>query len=183
MGEREQAHIALQKSVDLGNEGALLDFVVDHLLHGEDDEAIEVMEKLFTEYDFTLSGLDAISSRLFVESARNPDTGQEYLRQTVATMIEDAPDFWGTQVPYVWYLAFGDLDAFYDYVNEMNDIESSWSNSQQVEYMGRYFKESGYAADPRFIELYKKRWGMFDLWDERGPPDDCSKVDGNWVCE
>ena len=93
-----------------------------------------------------------------------------------------ATDFWGSTAPYAWYLAFGDLDAFYDFVIEMNDIESSWANSQQIEYIGRYIKATGYAADPRFIEINRK-WGMLDLWDERGPPDDCEKVDDQWVCE
>ena len=182
LGEREEAQIAWRRAAELGNPVALLDIIVDHLLHGEDNEAIDLMESVSSEFGMTLSGLDPENSRHFVESARSPDTGLPFLRQAIAAMVADATDFWETKVPYVWYLAFGELDAFYDIVFEMNDIDSSWSNSQQIEYAGRYLKASGYAADPRFIQLYQK-WGMPDLWDERGAPDDCSKVDGNWLCE
>ena len=182
LGEREQARIAWQKAAELDNAISLIDIIVDHLLHGEDNEAIELMEKSFSEFGFDLFGLDADSSRAFVEGARNPDTGKQFLREAVATMVADATDFFGAIEPYIWYLAFGYLDAFYDVVMEMNDIDSSWANSQNIEYSGRYFKLSGFAADPRFIEIYQ-RWGMLDLWEERGPPDDCSKVDGNWLCE
>ena len=182
LGEREQARIAWQRAAELDNVISLIDIIVDHLLHGEDNEAIELMEKSFSEFGFDLFGLDADSSRAFVEGARNPDTGKQFLREAVATMVADATDFFGATEPYIWYLAFGYLDAFYDVVMEMNDIDSSWANSQNIEYSGRYFKLSGFAADPRFIEIYQ-RWGMLDLWEERGPPDDCSKVDGNWLCE
>jgi len=182
LGEREEARVSWQRAAELGNPLALLDIAVDHLLHGEDDEAIEFMEKAPSRYGLSVLGLDADSSRPFVEGARHPDTGKQFLDQAIAEMIEGATDFWGSTAPYAWYLAFGNLDAFYDVVIEMNDIESSWANSQQIEYIGRYIKVAGYAADPRFIELHR-RWGMLDLWDERGPPDDCSKIDGNWVCE
>ena len=182
LGNRKQARIVWQKSAELGNAVALLDIIVDHLLHGEDDEAIDLMEKSYSDFDFDLFGLDADSSRPFVEGARNPDTGKQFLAEAIAAMVADATDFFGATEPYVWYLAFGYLDAFYDVVIEMNNIDSSWANSQNLEYSGRYLKASGFAADPRFIEIYQ-RWGMLDLWEERGPPDDCSKEDGIWVCE
>jgi TolB-like protein len=182
LGERERAHNAWQKAVELGASLALLDIIVDHLLHGEDDEAIAQMEELSTKYGMTLGSLDAESFRPFVEGARNSATGKQFLRQAVTAMVDNGTVFWDTTGPYYWYLAFGELDAVYDIALEMNDIDSSWANSQQLEHAGRYHKASGYVADPRFIEISKK-WGMVDLWDERGPPDDCEKIDGNWVCE
>jgi hypothetical protein len=80
------------------------------------------------------------------------------------------------------YLAFGDLDAYYDVIYEMTDVDTAWTNSDNLELTGRVFKVSGYSADSRFGPL-RNQWGMLDLWDERGPPDDCEKIDGNWVCE
>jgi TolB-like protein len=181
LGEREEARIAWQKAAELGAFQASNDAIVDHLLHGEDEEAIGLLETMSSKFGSKIMGLDGESSRSFVESARNPNSGVQFLRQAVVAMVEDATNFLGTTEPYAWYLAFGDLDAFYDFVMEMNDIDSSWANSQNVEYSGRYFKLSGFAADPRFIEIYQ-RWGMLELWEERGPPDDCEKIDGNWVC-
>lgn len=182
MGERENARAAWQKAVELGADQAFIELVVDHLVHGEDDEAIELMESMPSEFGSNLLGVDAANMRAFVEGARNPDTGKQFLREAVPTMVSEATDFIVANGAYYWYLAFGDLDAFYEIILEMNNIDSAWANSQNLEYSGRYFKVSGYAADPRFIEPYL-RWGMLDLWDERGAPDDCSKIDSNWVCE
>ena len=64
----------------------------------------------------------------------------------------------------------------------VKEEETSWNNADVLEFSGRYKKASGYSAHPRFLPL-QEEWGTFDVWEVRGPPDDCSKVDGNWVCE
>jgi hypothetical protein len=42
--------------------------------------------------------------------------------------------------------------------------------------------DSGFTADPRYLEIVKAM-GLIDLWEQRGAPDFCEKLDGQWVCE
>ena len=125
--------------------------------------------------------MDAGVFRSFVESARRPDSGRQYLRDTVPALAASASNYYDATHANIWYLAFDVLDDYYDVIYKMNEVGTSWTNSDMLTYMGRAFKSSGYTEDPRFTPL-RNRWGMLDLWDERGPPDDCEKVDGSWVC-
>lgn len=182
LGRRAEGHEALQKSADLGFSVALMGQVIDHLLHAEDEEAIDLMQKLYRDYGFQMYGLDSGRFPAFVKAARNPETGKQYLRDAVAAMVENANSYGEATAAHTWYLAFGALDDFYDVIYEMNDIDTAWTNSDYLEHTGRAFKTSGYTAHHRFTPL-RNKWGMLDLWDERGAPDDCNKVDGNWVCK
>ena len=182
LGRRAEAHEAWQKSADLGYSDALVVQAIDHLLHAEDEAAIHLMERLYRDYAWQIPGLDSGGFRAFVEGARKPETGRQYLRDAVVAMVEDAPSYWEEIGAYIWYLAFGALDDYYNVIYEMNDVDTAWTNSRLLELMGGVFKVSGYAAHPRFIPLQNK-WGMLDLWEERGPPDDCSRIDGEWACE
>ena len=96
-------------------------------------------------------------------------------------MIDEATNFSEATYPYFWYLAFGHLDEVFDVVYEMRDIDTAWTNIEVLEHSARILKASGYAAHPRFIPLQELS-GMPDVWDRRGPPDDCNKVDGKWAC-
>ena len=182
LGMRDEAHDVWQKSANLGFSAALVSVVLDHLVRAEDEQAIELMEKMSRDYAWRPHGLDTGDFRSFVEEARNPETGRKYLHDVVASMVDTAPSYWEATFAYAWYLAFGYVDDHYDVIYAMNDIDTSWSNSDFLEFTGRISKASGYTAHPRFTPL-RNKWGMLDLWDERGPPDDCSKVDDQWVCE
>ena len=85
-------------------------------------------------------------------------------------------------ISYFWYLDFGYLDDYFDFIEKtVREEDTAWNNADVLQFTGRYQKASGYTAHPRFLAL--EQWGVFDVWEERGPPDDCSKVDGNWVCQ
>ncbi|NOR19852.1 MAG: hypothetical protein GQ538_07155, partial [Xanthomonadales bacterium] len=49
-------------------------------------------------------------------------------------------------------------------------------------YNGMIDRSSGFTADPRFLDL-AKAIGHIDMWEQRGAPDFCEKLDGQWVCE
>jgi TolB-like protein len=182
LGKRAEAHAAWQKCAETGSPGWLFNQVVDHLLHKEDDQAIELAGKLDREHGLTMFGLGSTSFRSFVEGARHPETGRDFLRDAVGDMVERAENYMEATAVNNWYLAFGDLETFYNVIYEMNAIDTAWSNSDNLEQKGRLFKVSGYAAHPRFPPL-RNRWGMLDLYDKRGGPDDCRKINGNWECE
>ena len=83
--------------------------------------------------------------------------------------------------PHLWYLAFGALDDYYEAISRINNVDTAWTNSDNLEFAGRVYKVSGYADHPLF-ESTAFDWGLLDLYEQRGAPDDCEKVDGNWVC-
>ena len=182
MDRRAEAHDAWQLAFDAGFPGVAIFNIIDHFLQAEDEMAIELIESLYRDFALAAFGLEPGSARAFAENARNPSTGRQYLRDTVTAIVKKS-DFLGNTInAYMLYLAFGDLDAYYDVIYEMTDVDTAWTNSDNLELPGRVFKVSGYSADSRFGPL-RNKWGMLDLWDERGPPDDCEKIDGNWVCE
>jgi hypothetical protein len=47
---------------------------------------------------------------------------------------------------------------------------------------GTVCRDTGFTARPQYVEL-ANRMGLVDIWEQRGPPDFCSKADGRWVCE
>jgi TolB-like protein/tetratricopeptide (TPR) repeat protein len=183
LGKRVEAVESWERAAELGFPTALTYAVSDHLMRGEDEQAIRLMDRLATQYDVQTLSPDGISFRSFVESVRDPTNGKAYLDNAVDVMVSEATDFNAALIPYFWYLDFGYLDDFFDFIEKTaREEETSWNNSDALEYTGRYQKASGYTAHPRFLPL-NEQWGEFDVWEERGPPDDCSKVDGNWVCE
>jgi tetratricopeptide (TPR) repeat protein len=182
MGRNVEAHETWQKSVELGMTGNLSSIIVDHLLHGEDEQAIALLKSLPPDHARQVLGMDSTDFRHFVEKARDPETGVQYLHDTIPAIAAGASNYLDATHAYVWYLAFGALDEYYDVIYKMDEVDTSWTNSDFLTYIGRAYKASGYTAHPRFTPL-RNRWGMLDLWEERGPPDDCSKIDGSWVCE
>jgi TolB-like protein/tetratricopeptide (TPR) repeat protein len=183
LGKRVEAVESWERAAESGFPGALRNAIDDHLMRGEDEQAIRLMNRLTTQYDVQTLSPDGISFRSFVESVRDPTNGKAYLDNAVDVMVIEATDFNAALIPYFWYLNFGYLDDFFDFIEKTaREEETSWNNSDALEYTGRYHKASGYTAHPRFLP-HHEQWGVFDVWEERGPPDDCEKVDGNWVCE
>jgi TolB-like protein len=182
LNRHAEAYAAWQKCGEFGIPGWRTREVFDHLVRNEDEEAIQLMDKLYRDHGVRFHGLRTEEFRSFVESARHPETGEEFLRDAVARMVVSAPSYLEEINSYLWYLAFGALEPYYDVIDEMNEIDTGWTNSDILEAVGRFLKGSGYAAHPRFMRG-RNRWGMLDLWEQRGPPDDCQKTDGNWVCE
>jgi hypothetical protein len=44
------------------------------------------------------------------------------------------------------------------------------------------YRRLGFTAHPKYLEVAKSL-GFIELWEQRGPPDYCNKVDSQWVCE
>jgi TolB-like protein len=183
LGRRVEAVESWERAAESGFPAALTNAVSDHLMRGEDEQAIRLMDRLATQYDVQMLSTDGISFRSFVESVRDPTIGKAYLDNAVDVMVSEAADFNAALVPYFWYLDFGYLDDYFDLIEKtVREEDTAWNNADVLQFVGRYHKASGYTAHPRFLPLHEQ-WGAFDVWDERGPPDDCEKVDGNWVCQ
>ncbi len=117
--------------------------------------------------------------------ARDPATGQAYLDrripQIVATMPEDAVYNWQSRLTK-WYLYFGFLDRYFEIILDLDPTYSAWAYSGDLVIWGTISRRLGFTAHPRYLEVADS-YGHVELWERRGPPDFCEKVDGQWVCE
>ena len=151
------------------------------MIRGEDEDAIKVLAQMYENYEIPLTGMDGSSIRSFVESARDPFGGKDFIAAAVAEMQANASDFATATVANFWYLAFGYLEEYVDAIESMHVEGNVWTNSDVLEQAGRFYKASSYLSNPR-VASWRDESGQSELYEQRGPPDDCSKVDGDWVC-
>jgi hypothetical protein len=120
-----------------------------------------------------------------VIAARDPDLGQAYLDRRIpeiATTLSEDDDFnWRIGLT-LWYLYFGFVDQYYELIFSGNPASGAWSDADEQIWHGHAFNRLGFAAHPDYIRLVTDM-GIVDVWNKRGPPDFCEKVDGQWVCE
>jgi tetratricopeptide (TPR) repeat protein len=176
-GRREEAQAAWLKAVELGGEFAYPYLGDDELIAGND----ELGADYYSAY-FQLIGADPEAVRSLIQNARDPDTGKAFLDNWIVESVANASTTEETIVPYFWYLSFGYLDDYFDAVNNLRGKGAGWTNAETLEVNGMTFRRIGYTRHPAYLENAESD-GLFDLWDQRGAPDHCQKVDGDWVCE
>jgi TolB-like protein len=123
--------------------------------------------------------------RELVTSARDPKTGQAYLDRRIPQIVASAPEgdaFMTQLVLNTWYLLFGFLDRYYELIFAQELTGSSYTDADVLIFIGTINRESGFTAHPRYLEVVEKT-GIVEVWEQRGPPDFCEKVGGQWVCE
>ena len=151
---------------------------VDAVIEGHDDDAIEWLEKVWSE-----TGMDAASATSFVNGARNTNGGKAFLDDWVAAAVASAADLDRRRSAYLWYLPFGYLDDYWAAIDTLSDgVVRGWTNADALEQMGIVLRRTGFVRHPEYLR-HAKAQGMTDLWELRGAPDHCSKVSGEWVCE
>ena len=123
--------------------------------------------------------------RGLVTGARDSASGQAHLDrripQIVASMREGAArdiQFSLTQ----FYLYFGYLDRYFEVISDHDLTGASWSDAEGLILFGTIYRRVGFTAHPKFLEVAESM-GIIDIWEQRGPPDFCSKSSGKWVCE
>jgi hypothetical protein len=164
--------------IDLGYADAYAAKVYSRIVAGDFEQAIELGEQ-----SIRLFGNLPADFRSFVENASDPDTGRDFLLEYVNDEVSRATNFLEQTSPRGWLLFFGHIDDFWDAIEELDPPGStSWSNAENLEHDGMIFHRTGFARHPRYRE-YQQKYRMSDLWDERGAPDICSKIDGEWVCD
>ncbi len=123
--------------------------------------------------------------RDLVTGGRDPETGQAYLDrripEIVAAMAEVDDVNWHRGLISL-YLYFGYLDRYYELVLATDPVDTTWHPAGAHLWRGSIFRRLGSTAHPRYLE-FAKVMGVMDIWEQRGPPDFCDKVDGQWVCE
>ena len=176
-GRREEAQAAWLKAVELGGEFAYWYLGTDQLIAGNDEQAADYYSAYFQSI-----GADPEAARSLIQNARDPDTGKAFLDNWIAESVANASTTEETIAPYFQYLEFGYLDDYFAAANNLRGKGTGWTNSEVLEANGMIFRRIGYTRNPAYLE-YAESDGLFDFWDQRGAPDHCQKVDGDWVCE
>ena len=82
----------------------------------------------------------------------------------------------------LWYVFFGFLDRYFELILDLDLTDSAWTDAEVPVHDGTVFRHLGFTAHPKYLEVVELL-GIVELWEQRGPPDFCEKVGGEWVCE
>ena len=177
----EEAIAAMTIADQLGYEYATPQIGDVYLVEKQDDAAIEYLEASVEQQGLT----DKFRIRELVTAARDPATGQAYLDRRIPQILasmseEEAADYRPNQSE--WYLLFGFLDRYFELILDLDLTDSTWTNAEIPVYDGIVSRRVGFTAHPKYLEV-AELLGIIDVWEQRGPPDFCEKVDSQWVCE
>ena len=80
------------------------------------------------------------------------------------------------------YSSFGFVDRHIERLVELGISAQEWCDAEPPIYWSTTDRQSGFTAHPRYPEV-AEALGLVDIWEQRGAPDHCEKLDGQWVCE
>ena len=180
-GKTGEALESLKTVEQLGLPYASLTFAFFHLSEKQDEAAIESLETYFQS-----NGLPTHFAQELIIGARDPETGQAFLDQLVPQIVASRPDDRSALEIRIdltsLYSVFGFLDRYFELLFELGISTSSWDDAELPVHESTVDRRTGFTAHPRYLEI-AETWGLIELWDQRGPPDMCEKLNGQWVCE
>ena len=179
-GRIEEAIRSGELAIDLNIEGARWSLGLTNLIDQRIEEGIAHLE-IFLEQD----GLPSSYLGDLVAGALDPDTGQAHLDRRIPQIVASAPeeDAYGMQrFLNSLYLFFGFLDRYFELILGYELTDSLYTDADTLIFTGTLDRDSGFTSHPQYLEVAEAT-GLFELWEQRGPPDFCEKVSGQWVCE
>jgi TolB-like protein len=180
VGRTSEALAALDLTLQLGHDFVTWAIGNVNLVEKQDDVAIAHFEAFLKQ-----RGLPSNWVRELVTAARDPATGQASLDRRIPQIVASTPEEYAYMMQgnlTVWYLLFGFLDRHFELIVDLEPTDSTWSDAEIPVYNATVFRRLGFTAHPRYLEVIEPI-GTIELWEQRGPPDFCEKVDGEWVCE
>ena len=151
------------------------------LYGNRDSAAVEYMKNSLRRQGF----VDTTWLEDIVTRGRDPLSGQAYLDQQIPRIVESVPQNKREELHddlNRLYLLYGYLDRYFDIILEHLPADFAWTGVDMYVWYGTAFRSDGFTANPKYLEVAE--WlGLTDVWDRRGPPDYCRKVEGRWVCE
>ena len=117
--------------------------------------------------------------------ARDPATGQAYLDHRMPQIVASMPEEYAYNMKgnlIKWYLLLGFLDRHFELILNLDLIDSGWTEADFFLWSGTIYRRVGFTAHPKYLDV-AEAVGLIDVWEQRGPPDFCEKLDGQWVCE
>jgi hypothetical protein len=113
-----------------------------------------------------------------VAGAGDRTTGQAYLDQLDLQITTSLSEEERTSL----YLLFGFLDRHFQRILATEPSAATRHLAGIHLWRGNLFRRTGFTAHPKYLKLVKSL-GIDTVWEHRGPPDFCNKVENNWVCE
>jgi TolB-like protein/DNA-binding SARP family transcriptional activator len=179
--KRGEALESLKTAHQLGLSWAPHNLASFYLVEKQDGAAIEYLEA-----GFQIDGLPTEFAQELIVDARNPETGQAFLDQFLPQIVASRPNDRSAREQRIllapFYSVFGFLDRYFELLFEFGISTDDWDDAEVPVHDSTIDRRSGFTAHPRYLEI-AKTWGLTELWDQRGPPDMCEKLDGQWVCE
>jgi TolB-like protein len=184
VGRRGEALAPLKLADQFGSESGKRDLFHFYLEDGRDEIAIAHLEALLEEGEGSLP-TGWVGD--LVVGARSPATGQAHLDRRIPEILASVPEDRFYEMRGILtrlYLSLGFLDRYYELINEFGGTGSAWSDVEIFIYAGTIKRQSGFTVQPGYLEAAEKfAYGVVSLWEQRGSPDHCEKLDGQWVCE
>jgi TolB-like protein len=179
VGRTSEALTALELADQLGHIHAKAYISAVNTVEKRDDIAIPYYEAWVQQH-----GLSSDWVKELITNARDSVTGQEYLDrripQIVASMPEEQAAVWQRYLANS-YLFFGYLDRFFEVILDY-ELDSTLADAETVIYSATVYRRMGFTAHPKYLDV-AELMSLIDVWEQRGPPDFCEKVDSQWVCE
>jgi tetratricopeptide (TPR) repeat protein len=175
-----EAAAALDLALQFGNDFLKWRIGEVNLVEKQDEIAIANFEASLRQ-----TGGDPTWVREFVTAGRDPATGQAYLDRDISQFVASVPeeDAFNIQGDLIlWYVFFGFLDRYFELILDLNLTDSAWTDADLPVHDGSIFWRLGITAHPKYLEVVESM-GIIELWERRGAPDFCEKVDEQWVCE
>jgi len=181
LGRTEEAMPHITFAEELGNYFAERLLPQIDLIEGRYESAIERFEQ-----DLLREGIDDRDwIGELITATRENETGQVVLDSRIPRLLStiQGPSkyHWQHQLNML-YLLFGYHDRFFELVRDAEPEPETWTAADVLMWEGTVFRRSGFTAHPDYPDI-AEQLGFFEIWDERGPPDFCEKVSGDWVCE
>jgi TolB-like protein/DNA-binding winged helix-turn-helix (wHTH) protein len=139
------------------------------ILAGDDHEATEYMSRV--EWH-SKAYIDRFPT--FMEAVRKPGGVYKLISETKATN-RGYLDYGFLFVP------LGMIDEAYEYFELLGAFRGAQTNAEYAIEDSTILIGTGFTAHPRYVEL-ATAYGLASVWDRRGPPDHCEKINGNWSC-
>jgi len=166
--QKAAARESMQPALKQGSEEASYYLFIDRLLENDEAGAIEVFKVLEQAQNRDLSAVRAVIEADFKGESPEPE-------------ILANIDF-NTNIPALLDFGQGRLDEFYE-VLLTSEMPDALSPVDTLIFIAMAFPDTGFTAHPGFLKLAKmKKLGMVKIWEQRGPPDMCSKASGEWLC-
>lgn len=179
-GDIDEAIAAWKIGAERGDPTSYYNAVQFLVLNGRDTEAIDFHKSYRID-----SPVVPVDLGDFLARARNPDSGASFVDAYVQSVQEQGAMLQQMGYAMMWYLVLHRTEDFWRSMKRLDgagkEWRRGWSDADMLAYGATIFHATEFFSSPEYIP-YATAQTLVDLWERRGPPDHCQKVDDKWVC-